>query len=362
MLFSDKSRKTVKACRFCWMCRHLCPVGFATGKESNGPRAKALFIHLNEKGVDIEAEMAQDMYECVLCNACAYNCETGYEPPVYIREARANLIANGLVPTKVQTVIDCLFENGNLYGVKADDALKSLSVDTEADVLIYIGATAAVKAQANVNALKSLLSKAGVAFKVFCGAEGSGSHEYDLLGDVQEVHDMCVACAGALNAESAKKIIVLNPSDAVMFKQQYPAWGIKINAEVITATAFVAELVKSGVLELEKDEGVVTYHDPCRLARDLEETEPTRELIVAMGYELKDMVQSRKITKCCGGEVLKTHAPEIVAKMADNRVKDAASIGAKCLVTACPGCTANLSATKTIDVKDIFVLLDELTG
>ena len=43
-MFSEKSKKHADACRFCWMCRHLCPVQLVTGKETNTPRAKGLLV------------------------------------------------------------------------------------------------------------------------------------------------------------------------------------------------------------------------------------------------------------------------------------------------------------------------------
>lgn len=343
------------------MCRHLCPVGLTTGKESNGPRAKALFLSLMEKGQPIQADAAQDMYECALCNACAANCETGYEPASYIRDARAALAAQGLVPEKVQASIDTLLETGNLYGADMAEAVKALDKGADGDILVYVGASAAVKASENLKALMNLMNKAGVAFKLFHGGNSSGAAEYDLLGDVAEVREICTACADAINAQGKKTLVVLNPTDAVMFKQNYPTWGININAQVMTATAFVADLVKAGALKPNKADGTVTYHDPCRLARDLEEMEPARELIAAMGYELKEMFQSRKITKCCGGEVLASHAPELVKNMAENRLADAERTGAQLLVTACPGCSAVLGAADGMPVEDIFVLLDRQT-
>lgn len=361
-MLSDKSRKTVKACRFCWMCRHLCPVGLTTGRESNGPRAKALFLSLMEKGLPIQKEAAQDMYECALCNACASNCETGYEPAAYIRDARAALATQGLVPEKVQLVIDALLKNGNLYGEDTAEAVKDLDRGSDGKVLLYAGASAAIKSPENLTALMNLLEKSGVAFKLFLGANSSGAAEYDLLGDIAEVRDICAVCAKAINAEGKDTLVVLNPSDAVMFKQNYPAWGIPINARVVTATAFAAELVRNGSLKPKRAAGIVTYHDPCRLARDLEETEPARELIEAMGYTLKEMFQSRKITKCCGGEVLAAHAPELVQKMACNRKADAERTGAELLITACPGCSAILSSVEGMEVKDLFVLLDSQTN
>ena len=144
-MLTAQSLKTVTACRFCWMCRHLCPVGLATGKENNGPRAKALFLYLQEKGLDLAADTAMDMYECALCNACAANCETGYEPPKYIRAARAELLANGMVPAKIRETIDILVESGNLYGADIEAALEQTKIKTQCKILVYAGATAAVK-------------------------------------------------------------------------------------------------------------------------------------------------------------------------------------------------------------------------
>ena len=43
-MFSEKAKKHADACRFCWMCRHLCPVQLVTGKETNTPRAKWLLV------------------------------------------------------------------------------------------------------------------------------------------------------------------------------------------------------------------------------------------------------------------------------------------------------------------------------
>ena len=357
-MMTYESLKTVNACRFCWMCRHLCPVGLATGKENNGPRVKAMFLDMNEKRGGLEAETALDMYECALCNACAANCETGYEPAVYIREARSILAADGLVPPKVERVIGQLDRSGNLYGADLTEAVQQPTDASNRETAVYIGATMLVKAPENKDAFLSLLAKAGIEVQVFSGACGSAAAEYDLLGDVAEVHAAAEKCAEQLNASGARKLVVLDPSDAVMFKQQYPAWGIRLNMEVVTATSFVEELIKNEKLKISPQTGRVTYHDPCRLARDLDETEAARNIISAMGYELKEMLQSRKLTRCCGGQVLAAHSPEITGKMAEARTQEAVRTGASILVTACPGCTANLGGTEKIQVKDLFVLLD----
>jgi formate hydrogenlyase subunit 6/NADH:ubiquinone oxidoreductase subunit I len=34
MYFSEKDKNTIDNCRFCFMCRHVCPVAMVTGKEA----------------------------------------------------------------------------------------------------------------------------------------------------------------------------------------------------------------------------------------------------------------------------------------------------------------------------------------
>lgn len=352
-MLSGKALHTIKACRFCWMCRHLCPVGLVTGKESNTPRAKALLLDMEQKGTTDMQVYAEDMFQCCLCGSCAANCETGYEPPVYIREARRNIVANGLAPDYVMNIIEKLM---------AADTEKQKFVSETADILLYIGAHGTTTAKEMADAFTSILAKAGIAYMTLAEEPADGNELYDLIGETAEVKAVAKKCAEAINGTGAKKVVVLNPSAARMFLQEYPAWGLELSAEVVTATAFAAELVQEGKLKVIQAEGTVTYHDPCRLARDLEETEPARALIHAMGYELKEMIQSKKTTKCCGGIVLEAHSPDLAQLTASGRLSDADRIAVPVMLTACPGCKAVLQKGKgKAEVKDLFVLLDENT-
>lgn len=362
-MLSEKSKKTVTACRFCCMCRHLCPLGLALGKELNNPRAKALILSMVEKGVVQESEVSQDIYECCLCNACANNCETGYEPAIFIREMRSQLVAAGLAPAYVMDVIDSLLKDGTLYGVAAEQTLRGFNLPQGkgAEVLVYIGQTAAVKEEATAKAVLSLLTKAGIEYNVMLENLSSGASEYDLIGEVRETKDVVAACAKAINAYGAKRLVVLDTSDARMMKQEYPAWGVELGCEVWTATAFIDKIMTEGKLNVQKAQGTVTFHDPERLARDIHETEPARRLIAAMGYTLKEMWQSKELTKACGGEVMGAYAPDHAQKTAQGVMDNAVGTGADMLICACPGCEATMKRAQGIAVNDVFVLLDSQT-
>lgn len=40
-MISQNALHHAEKCRFCWMCRHLCPVQHQTGKELNTPAPRA---------------------------------------------------------------------------------------------------------------------------------------------------------------------------------------------------------------------------------------------------------------------------------------------------------------------------------
>lgn len=350
-MVSGRAIDTIKACRFCWMCRHLCPVGLATGREVHTPRAKALLLDMEQKGSSSLKECAEDMFCCCLCASCAENCETGYDPTVFIREARREIAARGLAPQKVMELIDkYMVEDGKPESERT------------AELLLYSGAQDTEGGREMKKAFCSLLEKAEIPYITWEKEPPDGNRLYDLIGETAEVRQMAEKCRDAVCASGAKRVVVLNPSSMRMFRQEYPSWGLEIPAEMETATSFAAKLLKEGKLDIKKTDGVAAYHDPCRLARDLEETEPPRELIRAMGYEQREMIQNRKLTKCCGGSVLNAHSPEVARLTAQGRLSDVERISVDMLITACPGCTDVLKkAEGKVKVKNLFVLLNEHT-
>ena len=118
-MFTEKAKKNADACRFCWMCRHLCPVQLVTGKETNTPRARGLHVSMIERGMPMEKDCAANMFECLLCGACTNDCVTGYDPLVFIREGRTQANVLGIVPAHVQKVIDKIEKTGNMFGCTA---------------------------------------------------------------------------------------------------------------------------------------------------------------------------------------------------------------------------------------------------
>ncbi len=358
-MFSDQAMRHADACRFCWMCRHLCPVGLMTGKEANTPRAKGLLVAMAKRGFPVDADTAQTMYECLLCGACTNDCVTGFEPPLYIREARTEAAVEGLTPAPAQRVTDRVLESGNPFGDTAPQ-FSTEGLPDKADVLLYLGHTARHRTPEIARALMSLLKKAGVSFTVLADEPGSGIELADLMGYVEDARQMAMACACAVNETGAKTLVVLDTYDAAAFRHEYADWGIALAPEVVTATAFVDGLVKGGKLAVKKESKAVTYHDGSRLARDLDEHQPARDLLAAMGMTVHEMFLNRRLAKCCGTALFSEYAPALARQVARGRWEDAQRTEAETLVTACPQSflALSLAIPEGHSLEDVFVLLD----
>lgn len=359
-MFTEKALKNANNCRFCWMCRHTCPVGLVTGKEGNNARAKGLLVSMDHRNMPLNKDSAKLMYECCLCKACTNNCETGFDPSIYILEARTKAVAEDLIPAEVQRAA-VRAEAGKLGTSCENEKLseKIAGLPKTAENVLYLGESSRCGMADIAFAVMELLDKAKIDYTVLAEEPASGAQFGELIGYVDEVRKMAQNCGEALLKTGAGNIIALNPTDAAFMKHQWEEWGI-LKAEVVTATAFMETLIAEKRLQPKKLGISAAYHDPCRLARDLDETEPTRNIMAAMGIDLHELFLNRKLTKCCGGAVLRQTFPTLQKEVAEARWGDVALEKMSLLITACPCCYENMkvSAPEGMEIKDLFVLLN----
>lgn len=332
-MISELAMRHAEKCRYCFMCRHLCPVQLQTGREINTPRAKGLVLSMvNKKAAEFDRDMAKIMYECLLCDACVNDCATGYQPPLYIREARTYAVVNDLAPDAVMQCIENIETSGNIYGTKKNSFGREGT-----DVLVYIGEVAACKVPQMAENLLSVLKKAGVSAKVLESEPASGAMLADLIGYVDEVAQQAQICANAINAAGLPTLVVLDSYDAEIMKQHYSQWDCNIDAQIVTATEFVAGLMEEGKLTPVAPTGqLAACHDDDRLARTFYEFEPVRKLTRAAGYNLTEMFNKERLAKSCGSAVTLAYMPEIVRKVAAGRWEDLLRTQSKIIITANP--------------------------
>lgn len=372
-MFSEKAKKHADACRFCYMCRHLCPIELVTGKENNTPRAKGLLVSMMNRGMQMDKGCAVTMYECLLCGACTADCVTGFDPLVFIREARTQAALDGLTPAFAQKVIDNLEETGNPYGAKEAKVCYE-GIAQEGETLVWLGNAARYAVADVAEALFTILKKAGVAFAALKDEPASGCELGDMIGHVEDVRAQAQAAAAAIDKTGAKKVVVLDSHDAAFFLHECKDWGIEL-PEVVTATSFVNDLIKEGKLTIAKKAEVVSYHDAARLGRDLAELDPPREIIAAMGADLHEMYLNEKDNKnpankaCgsfvrakeCGSSLMGQMKPELAKLLCENRYVDLLRGDARIMIAADPQATEalRLSVPAGCEYRDLFVMLAE---
>ncbi len=339
MQFSQKSREHIESCRFCWMCHHICPIGNATGLERNTARARALGLSLVARdAIAYTEDIIDNVYECSLCGGCVQDCTTGWDPVLFTKEARLGAALDGKLPAYVQKMLQNLQEKGNVYGA---DKNPNIPVLEDSETVFFLGEDVRAKGCAK-NAVE-LLKKAGVKFALLADEPNSGYSMDFLVGAAAETKAVMENCAKALSGY--KKIICYDPADAKVMMREYKEWGIELNAEVVTFTAFVAELIQSGALKVKKSDKKLTPQDSPLLARDLEETQPIRDILSACG-EVSEMLLFGKDTMLAGHLIMNEYLPDVMKKVAENRWENAKNMDATSVVTASPAEYLMLKATQ----------------
>lgn len=96
----------IHACRFCFMCRHLDPVGNVTFRESDTPRGRALIldrVRMNRECLK-NPDFIETMYRSALSGANRYHCVSHYDETGLVLAARRDIVEAGLAPARVNTL------------------------------------------------------------------------------------------------------------------------------------------------------------------------------------------------------------------------------------------------------------------
>jgi len=360
MLISQKSKEIIDSCRFCWMCRHICPIGNVTGQERNTARARMLALSLVERDAEPLEGVADNVYECALCGACTKECVTGWDPVKVVKEVRSELVMNGKTPDYIMKLIENLQTSGNVYGIKEIDAeLKNeiTSLPKSADTLLFLGRDAIYKSPKSAIGAIRLLKKAKVNFTVLENEPDSGYAIETLIGKTAESKGVMENCAKALDF---KTVVCYDPSDAKVFLREYKEWGIELSAEVITFTAYLAKLIKNGEIKVKKSGKAYTIQDSALLSRDLDETAPIRDIIGACG-ENREMLIFGKDTMLAGNLIMNEYMPQVMKEVAEARWANAKNMNAETVVTECPAEYEMMLLTKPndIDLKTVEEVVSE---
>jgi L-lactate dehydrogenase complex protein LldE len=105
----------------------------------------------------------------------------------------------------------------------------------------------------------------------------------------------------------------------------------------------------------------VTYHDSCHMCRLLGLGDDSRQLLTAVGCELREMPEA---DRCCGfGGLFSLRMPEVSNAMTAVKLQCAQSTDADILVTADPGCLLQMRGLADGPrLEHLATVLADLTG
>jgi len=340
----------------------------------------ALSLFLNR--LKPSEEVADIIYKCSVCGGCDISCKYYHrlEPLEVIYELRRLMVKSGYGPMpKQKAYAQAALEKYNPYNEPTEQRTAWLTddikVNKESKTVYFVGCTSSYRRIEIARATAKLLNKAGVDFRLLgtdewcCGspllrvgltdeAMKFLNHNLDILENLG-IERVIFSCAGCYST----------------FKAHYPRYR-KYNFEVIHTSELFEQLISKGKLKLKNEIKMkVTYHDPCHLGRDSEPFpewdgewvqimpivkiprppkpirrgtngvyEPPRNVIKNIpGIELVEMERIKEYSYCCGaGGGVKAQYPDLALFAAKNRIDEAESTQAECLISTCPFCATNL--------------------
>jgi Fe-S oxidoreductase len=380
-----QSLYTCAKCRNCMTSnaeyKPVCPMterfGFFS-YSSGGMVSLARSIY--EGALDWNNEVADVVYTCTMCGACAKQCGNIYyltndyfNVQNLVEKMREELVNRGKVPPIVRDYLKSVELYGNPYnkpGGKRGKWAEGLGIPSYSgqEYLFYVGDVGSfdergIQIAKNVG---NLLLKSGVSMGILGSEEITDGNDLKTLGEsglFELVSEKNIQKFGNLGV---KKIVALSPHGYNILKNEYGKIGGKF--EVFHYTQLLAKLIGDGKIILSEQKKKVTYHDSCYLGRHNQEYETPRKVLQSIpGVELVEMSLIKEEAFCCGGgggNFFTSMLGSGARSPSRIRVRQACDTGAEVLAVACPICAKMLDDAvkdegleEKLEVRDIAEII-----
>jgi Fe-S oxidoreductase len=334
---------TTNNCRYCLMCRHVCPVGHVTRKETLTPHGWGLTIASIRRGLlEIDDSSIDVLYSCADCGTCRANCITDQPLPSAIAAMRSELTEQGLAPKEAFAVHDSLKLWSNPY-----EEVSPLQSTGQGEVSLFVGDDVHFLGKESLEAALSLLKAVGVR-PVLVGIGRNNGYLASSLGFPETAVSLAQATIDEVAASDASTMLVLTPGDYYTFKQlHHDRHGLIWPSDVVIqeVVPFLAEQMVAGNLHLNHPANMtsVAYVDPTHSVRVTTRYDAPRQLLSALlEGPVQELFWRRERAHPCGNGALQYTKPHIANHLAYSRLADALDSGAKMIVTEDPGSLAYL--------------------
>jgi Fe-S oxidoreductase len=403
--FEYDMSKCIK-CKGCYWVDHIympgitfstrCPSATCYLFDSYGAYGKMrIGLAMLEGRMEYSDELLKTLYACPLCGACDVGCKRNLdlEIELTLEALRIKAVKDGKGPMpahkKIAKKID---EKHNRFGSPHENRKKWLTKDIKvadkADVLYFVGCSAAYTSPEIARATGKILNAAGTPFMLMHDEWCCGNILYS-VGMINEAKKLAERNVDAVRKTGAKTLLVSCAEGYRMWKVDYPKMlGVptsELGFEVVHLTEMAAELIKKGALKFTKPLDMrLTYHDSCSLSRLSEPWTPwsgergewgmvspglerrrgtngvyqaPRDILEAIpGLELVEMIRMKENTFCCGaGRGTQEAFPDFAAWAAEQRIFEAKEVGAEGIVATCPMCKDNFARVARQNGEDLRI-------
>jgi Fe-S oxidoreductase len=359
---SNEPILTTELCRYCLMCRHVCPVTHVTRNEATSPHGWGLLIASVKRGLaGWNEETVNILYQCADCGLCQAHCVTDQPLPLAINASRAEVVAQQAAPAVVYSLRDRLHRWENPYIEAAPE-----TVSAQGEAALVVGAMGHYFQQKTVGAAIKLLNVARVqVVPVALGRESS--YLAHTLGLPDEARQLGQATLAEIAAVGAKRVFVLSPGELYTYRTLFDSLGLAWpeNVELFEVTTFLAEKVQSKQLSFRPANlQDYAFYDPDHTVRVPGRWDAPRQLLAALSQTppIELFWRKERAAPCGASGGLYFTQPELSGQLAQARLAEARERGVRTLITDDPQTLFHLqqqARNGSVVVQGLFELLAE---
>jgi len=372
--FSRPVATYMESCIHCGQCAQACHFYVSTGdpkytpiwklepfkqayKREAGPFAPIFkAFNLKPEVTLAELEEWQELIydSCTMCGRCTMICPMGIDIAALVGLARHAMFEAGLVPHELWAVAQRAEREGSPLGATpkvlkeridwlADEHEVGIPLDKpRADTLVTLSSIEIMKYPRSIVALARIMKHMGADWTL--RSDGYEATNFGMLsGNVEWQKDSTLKLINAAIACGAQTVVLPECGHAygAMRWQGANMYGKPLPFNVLHISEFLAKSIKDGNLKLAKLAKSLTFHDPCQVSRRGGATQAPRDVLKALGGEVREPESGGDLNWCCGGGggVVTIHRADPLRYRAFRiKMEQIDATGADVAVTSCANC------------------------
>jgi Fe-S oxidoreductase len=364
--FGRKAALYLESCIHCGMCAEACHFHEVTHdpkytpiwkvelfkrayKREYGPFAlayRALGLKAAVTVADLESWQHLLYDSCTVCGRCSLMCPMGIDIAGLIEEARHGMARAGLAPAALTQAAAKPAQPAALRQLAERLAREhgvEIPIDRpQAEILCTTTSVDMEHYPAAIVALARIMKHTGASWTYASDAYDARNDGY-IAGDEARQRETTRRLVAAAIACGAKTLVVpeCGHGYGALRWQGAEMYGQALPFRVLHVSELLAEYVRAGKLRVKPMGNTATYHDPCQVTRRGGVVEAPREVLAALGLELRETFPTKGTNWCCGGGggvIDIERAAPMRRKVFQLKMNQIDATGAAVPVTSCSTC------------------------